>query len=126
MKTGKIKPNGVILQPHELKTVVFLTELGHNIELIPKSNIYGIHTPDIKMSGISWEIKCPKGEGNSLIKNTLQKAAKQCENVIVDLRRVKRHQTKCLTELKREFNISKRLKHIKIITKSHKIIDYHK
>lgn len=126
MKTGKIKPNGVILQPHELKTVVFLTELGHNIELIPKSNIYGIHTPDIKMSSISWEIKCPKGEGKYLIQNTLHKAAHQSENIILDLRRIKIHQTKCLREIEKQFTLSRRLKRIKIITKSRKIIDLNK
>ena len=50
-RPGTIVPNGVILETHEMATVVFLTELGYDIELIPKSNIEGIHTPDIRMSG---------------------------------------------------------------------------
>lgn len=30
---GKIIPNGVVLEAHELATVVFFTELGHDVEL---------------------------------------------------------------------------------------------
>lgn len=123
---GKIIPNGVELKSHEDRTVVFLTELGQNVELIPKSNRQGFHTPDIRIGKLLWEIKSPKGEGKSLMKNTLQKAALQSENVIVDLRRTKRHQQKCVSELKREFVISKKLKRLKIITKSNKTLDFEK
>ncbi len=123
MNKGKITPNGVVLKTHENATVVFLTELGYDIELIPKSEKQGVHTPDIRFSNLLWEMKSPKGEGSSLMKNTLQKAARQSENVIVDLRRVKRIQTRCLAELKREFCISKGVKRLKIITKTRKIID---
>ena len=73
---GTITPNGVVLETHEMATVVFLTEMGYDIELIPKSNIKGIHTPDIRMSGREWEMKSPKGEGKWLIKNTFQAASR--------------------------------------------------
>lgn len=59
-KHGKIIPNGVVLKEHELSTVVLLTSLGFDVELIPKSNIKGVHTPDICISDILWEIKSPK------------------------------------------------------------------
>ena len=124
VKHGKIIPNGVVLKEHELSTVVLLTSLGFDVELIPRSNIKGVHTPDIMINGISWEIKSPKGEGKSLMKNTIQKACKQSCNVIVDMKRTKRHQGKCLHELQREFTHSKTLKRIKIITKSREIIDW--
>ena len=124
IKRGRIIPNGVVLKEHELSTVVFLTSLGFDVELIPKSNIEGVHTPDILINGISWEIKSPKGEGKSLMKNTIQKACKQSCNVIVDLRRTKRHPDKCLNELKREFAHSKTLKRLRIITKNRDIIDW--
>ena len=120
---GKIIPNGVILEAHELATVVFFTELGYDIELIPRSNVQGVHKPDMRMDGLEWEIKAPKGEGKSLIKNTLQKATKQSSNVIIDLRRTKRYQDKCIAEITREFNHSSSLKRVKIITKSGKLID---
>lgn len=123
-KLGKVLLNGVILEKHEQKTIVFLTELGWDVELIKPIDKKGIHTPDIKMLGEEWEIKSPKGEGDSVMKNTLQRAAKQSKNVIVDLRRTKRYQKKCLAELQREFDNSKRLRKLKIITKSKRILDF--
>ena len=126
MKKGKIIPNGVVLKTHENATVVFLTELGFDVELIPKSNTQGVHTPDILMDKIRWEMKSPTSKGKYLISNTIQRAVLQSQNVIIDLRRTKRHQTKCLREINQEFEKSRSLKRIKIITKSRKIIDLSK
>jgi hypothetical protein len=120
---GSIIPNGVVLKEHEMATVVLLTELGCNVELIPKSNLQGVRTPDVRIEGLLWEIKSPKGEGKSLMKNTVQKTCRQSCNVIVDLRRVKRYQEKCLSELNREFEYSRSLKRLKIIIKNGSIID---
>jgi hypothetical protein len=54
--------NGVILNPHEQKTIDTLLTNGHRIELIPRSMAQGIHTADIILDGkLAWEIKCPKG-----------------------------------------------------------------
>lgn len=126
MKKGKIIPNGVVLRSHENATVVFLTELGFDVELIPKINVEGVHTPDIIMNKIKWEMKAPIGEGNSLMKNTIQRAVRQSPNIIVDLRRTKRHQTKCLRELWRQFNNSKSVKKMLVITKTGKTLDFEK
>ena len=93
-RKGKIIPNGVALQRHEYNTVLFLTELGLDVELIPKSNKLGEHTPDIKMLRLLWEMKAPMGEGKYLIANTIQRAVKQSPNIVIDLRRTRRHQTK--------------------------------
>ena len=125
-KKGTIKPNGVILEAHELATVVFFTELGYDIELIPRSNIEGLHLPDIIMDGLKWEIKAPKGDGRWVIMNTLQNAQRQSENVIIDLRRIKLPQDKCLAALEREFVHSKKLKRMKVITKAHKLLEFSK
>ena len=125
-KKGKITPNGVVLKNHENATVVFLTELGYNVELVPVSRIKGIHTPDIKMNGADWEIKIPIGGGNQLMKNTVQKALKQSRNVIIDLRHTRRHQAKCVRELEREFEKSKQIKQLKVILKNSTVLDYKK
>ena len=125
-KRGKITPNGVVLKTHENATVVFLTEQGLDIKLIPRSNIKGVHTPDIKIGNLKWEIKSPTGEGKYLIPNTIQKAVKQSPNVIIDLRRAKRHQTKCLRELENEFKKSGSLKRLKIIKKGSETLDFEK
>lgn len=124
--TGKITPNGVLLKQHELATVVLLTEIGYDIALVPKSNKMGEHTADIEMLGLLWEMKCPKGRGKYLIQNTLHRAAHQAENIIIDLRRIKIYQVKCLAELEKRFNESKRLKRMKVVTKNKKIIDFEK
>ncbi len=123
-KQGLYITNGVILQLHEQRTVNFLLSQSFDIELIPKSNKQGERTADIIMSGLEWEIKAPKGEGKYLIQNTLHRAAHQSENLVIDLYRIKIHQTKCLQELKKNFHDLKRLKRLMIITKTHKIIDF--
>lgn len=126
MKKGKIIPNGVILEKHEYKTVLFFTEMGIDVELIPKSERKGVHAPDIIINELKWEIKSPKGEGKYLMQNTIQKAVKQSKNVIIDLGRTKRSQERCLKELEKEFNNSRSLRRLKIITKSRRILDFEK
>ena len=122
MKKGKIIPNGVILEKREYRTVLLFTEMGIDIELIPKSEKKGVHVPDIVMNGLGWEMKSPKGEGKYLMQNTIQKAVKQSRNVIVDVRRAKRSQERCLQELEKEFGSSKNLQKLKVITESRKIL----
>ena len=126
MKTGKITPYGVVLETHEYKTITLFTELGIDIELIPKSEIPGVHTADIRMQGLEWEIKSPKGNGRWLIENTLRRAVKQSCNIILDLRRIKIPMQKCLVEINKQFQISKGIKNLKVITKNNTIIDYNK
>ncbi len=123
---GTITPNGVVLKPHENATAVLLTEYGFNLELIPPSNILGIHTPDIKMCGLEWEMKAPIGEGNQLIENTIQKALRQSSNIIIDLRHTKRHQAKCLREIEKQYKNKKAIKRLKIIKKDGKTLDFQK
>lgn len=125
-KKGKITPNGVVLKTHENATAVFLTEQGFDVELIPANNIEGVHTPDIKMDGLKWEMKAPLGEGNQLMENTIQRALRQSQNIIIDLRHTKRHQTKCLRELEKQFLNKKGIKRLKVITKSGKTLDFEK
>ena len=125
-KTGKIIPNGVSLEKHEYRTILFLTEQGLDIELVPRSNQPGVRTPDAIISGEPWEFKSPRGKGRWLLENTLQKAVRQSPNVIIDLQRIQIHQTKCLQELEKQFYKSKQIRKLRIITKNHKIIDFSK
>lgn len=76
------------------------------------------------MLGLLWEMKSPKGQGKWLIKNTIQKASHQAENIVVDLRRVKIHESKCLTEIERYYKMSKRIKKVKVVTKTGDVIDF--
>ena len=123
---GRLKTNGVTLKEHEMVTVNLLIMRGFNIELIPKSNLAGIHTADILIDGVCWEIKAPKGKGSSLMQNNLRKAAIQSPNIIIDLYRTKRDQRRCLRELEKQFNLMPKITCLKIITKRRKIIDFTK
>ncbi|MBQ3296589.1 hypothetical protein IJH01_00440 [Candidatus Saccharibacteria bacterium] len=126
MDKGKIIPNGVVLEKHEYKTILFFTEMGEDVELIPKSNKKGIRTADIVMDGLQWELKSPRGKGRWLLENTLKKANRQSPNIVIDLRRIKIHQDRCLQELEKQFYKSKGVKWLKVITKTKKIIDFKK
>ena len=123
---GKITPNGVSLEKHEYATVLLLTEMGYDVELVPRSNREGEHTPDIIIDNVKWEMKSPTGETRNTIKNIIQSALRQSVNIILDLRRIKRPMEKCLRDINREFTHNKRIKRLLVITKSKKVIDFSK
>ena len=85
-----------------------------------------MNTPDIAINGVVWEIKSPTGGSKHTIKHNLQNAKHQSSNVIVDLRRCKLSDDQAIRELKHHFQLSKRLRRMKIITKSDEILDYSK
>ena len=126
MKIGTLKTNGVHLQSHEYHSVKLLLEAGFDIELIPTANIKGLQMPDIMINQVPWEIKAPEGGSKNTIKHNIQNAAHQSENVIFDLCRCKLDEDKALKEIQHHYNLSKRIKRLKIITKSEIIIDIHK
>ncbi|MDR2524451.1 MAG: hypothetical protein LBC95_02865 [Candidatus Nomurabacteria bacterium] len=125
MKKGtKTIPNGVIPEQHEIKTADFFTNQGENVEFIKSSATRKM--PDIKMAGRRWEMKSPKGKGRENLEHTFRAAIKQSENIIIDLRRSKIPEKKAIIKLEREFNMSKRAKHLIIITKCAKRLDFPK
>lgn len=123
-KQGKITANGVVLEKHENATVVFLTNYGFDVELIPP--VLERKTPDIKMIGLQWEIKRPTANSKYTVPHAFKSALKQSTNVIFDLRSSKLHQEQAFNRLKHEFELSKGIKRLKVILKSHKIVDFAK
>lgn len=123
-KQGKIIANGVVLEKHEYATIVFLTSKGFNIELIPP--VLDRKTPDIKMNKLLWEIKRPTANSKYTIPHAFKSALKQSPNIIFDLRSSKLHQEQAFNRLKREFEFSKGIKRLKVILKSHEIVDFTK
>ena len=121
---GILKTNGVHLEDHEYQSIKVLLEKGFNIELIPTSQIKGMRTPDISIEGILWEIKSPTGNSKNTIKHTVQNAAHQASNIIVDLRRCGLPEEQAIKELKFHFDLSRRLKRMMIIRKSEEVLDY--
>lgn len=81
-------------------------------------------TPDIDVSGVLWEIKSPRGNSKKTIENNLRTARKQSENIVIDLARSKMHYTRVIARAKFYVRTeAHNIKHLKIITKTQKIID---
>ncbi len=126
MNKGILTQNNVHLQDHEYATVKLLLESGHNIELIPPSQIKHLRMPDIMMDGFPWEMKSPEGKSKYTAQNIMQDAAGQSRNVIIDLRRCKLPEAQALRDFEREFRNSKHMKRMKIIKKDCEILDFNK
>ena len=123
VKRGKIIPNGVSLEKHENETVVFFTDLGYDIELIPPSKTPGSLSPDFTMDGLDWEMKSPQSGGSRTIEHAVRSASKQSENIIIDLRRCKLSEDRALAQLK--FHSVKRtnIKRLVVILKNNTRVD---
>ena len=118
MKEGKITPNGVSLEKHENDTVVYFTDLGFDIELIPPAKSNGSKSPDFIMGGLVWEVKSPQSNGARTIEHAVRTASKQSENIIIDLRRSKLDEERAIMQVK--FHAVKRtnIKKLIVITKN--------
>jgi len=126
MKQGKITPNGVVLHTHENATVVFLTGQGFDVELLPPVQRKNARTPDIRMRALDWEIKCPTGKSANTIKRAFKTALRQSKNIIFDLRNSKMPDKTNIAKLEKEFSDIKSAKHLIVITKSRKMLDFRK
>ena len=126
MRRGKIDISQLKTLPerHELETADYLANLGYDIEFIAPRNSPNVHTPDIFMDGVSWEIKCPKGKSKRTIENNFRKAKQQAENIIFDLRRINIPEEKCMLELKRRFAQKRDVKRLLIIKKSGELLKF--
>ena len=122
-KQGRITANGVLLQQYEMSTVVFLTQQGFDVALIPPQRRKGAHTPDIHMQGLDWEMKRPKGQSAHTIKRAFKTASRQSVNIIFDLRSSKMPDEVNLPKLEKEFADLRSVRRLIIITKDGTIID---
>lgn len=122
-KQGKIIPNGVSLEKHENDTVVYFTNLGEDIELIPPAKTTGSKKADFIMNGLEWEMKSPQSNGARTMEHAVRSASKQSENIIIDLRRSKLDDDRAIAQIK--FHASKRtnIKRLIVITKNGSRID---
>ena len=121
MKSGRLKIDGVILQPHEVATIDFLVSVGKSVKLVPTT--FQRKTADIKMDGKLWEIKSPKSAGKYTIEHAFEAASKQSENFILDLRRSKTPERKALAKVEREAKYRTKLKKVVVITKDGRLLD---
>ena len=126
VKQGKITTNGVVLHTHENATVVFLTQLGYDVELLVPVQRKNARTPDISINGLYWEIKCPVGKSTNTIKRAFKTALRQSKYIIFDLRNSKMPDKVNVPKLEKEFSEIRSAKQLIIITKKGKLIDYSK
>lgn len=89
-------------------------------------HVDGRKTPDIKMNGLEWEIKNPKGKGKYVISRNIYAASKQSSNIVLDLRRMPGSYKHYLSEIEREFNNNPRAKRLLLITKAQMILEFTK
>ena len=125
-RTGKIIPHGVKPEPHELDTILFYTERGEDIELIPESHTPGDQRPDLLMSGLSWESKSPTNNNRTAIERIFYRASSQSSNIIIDLRRIKGDDEKPIALLEKCFKNTRRVRILHIITKKNELRVYKK
>lgn len=121
-----IVPPGAFITKHEKLAADYLaTSLGHNITFLISDRHNGFKTSDIKMIGRNWEIKSPSGKSPRTIENNLRLALKQSPYIIVDLRRMDGRipTKKLLTEIERQFTLSRSIKRIIVITRQQQHID---
>jgi len=92
-----------------------------------KSDVYFIETasqgtPDVSIQGIEWEIKSPIGASANNIQKNMREASAQSENIVMDLRRSKLHQTRAAGYIKQFTERYKKLKRVIVITKSKRVL----
>ena len=109
-------------EKHELATAKYFSGLGKNIKFLAKSNIKGVHTPDIRMDRLEWEIKSPHGKTTECISDNMRDAVKQSCNVIIDLRRMMLPTKKCVDRIERELGYRKSIKHLQVITRENELL----
>lgn len=121
-----IVPPGVLIEKHEKLTVDFLANIGYDVTFIVPNRQQGSSTPDIEMLGMCWEIKSPKGKSSRTIENCVRQASKQSPNIIIDLRRTDRRipESRLFTEAEKQFEKTKGIKRLIIITREENMVDF--
>lgn len=121
-------PKGVFVSIHEKITADFLSVKGFDVTFIPPNRSINTKTPDVEMLGEKWEIKSPTGKSKRTIENNLRLALRQSPNIILDLRRIDSRipTQKHLNYINYRYSVTKKIRHILVITKELKLIDYNR
>ena len=107
-------------KPHEESAAAILSRyFGGDVYFIRTT---GHETPDVLIRGVDWEIKSPVGSGKNNIQKNMREAARQSNNVVIDLRRSKLHQNRALGYINQFLERPNTLKRVLIITKTGKVL----
>ena len=97
---------------------------GYYVEFLPENNL---HTPDIRLNGIEYEIKSPELFNANTLEHTLKRATKQSLSIIISTIRTKKAKdTKIEKFLIGQMRKQKQIKCILMINKKEQIIDISK
>ena len=113
-------------EKHEMETARVFADLGKNVTFIRPSSIPNVHSPDILMDGIEWEMKSPTGSSKRTIEICFRKAVKQSNNLIFDLRKIHLPEKQCISQLEKEFNVRSCVRKMYVIKKDGSLIKYSK
>lgn len=120
-KSGKIIPNGVKPEPHEMETFLTFANLGKTIELIVPSNTPHSKRPDFAMDGLEWEAKSPIHNSQRTIERIFYEASNQSYNIVIDLRRIKDNDIlPAISTLEKCFTTTRKVRRMYLIAKSGK------
>lgn len=117
--------NNVKLKPAEKSAALFLASKGFRIEVIIPSNTPHNKNPDFLINGKIWELKCPTKNRRETLERCFKKAAKQSENLLLDLRNIKGTNKNTLDIIVSRFRYSKSIKQLMII-QNNKLLRYKK
>ena len=110
-------------EKHELETARYFAERGHDVEFIPPNYSPKMHTPDVIMDGVAWEIKCPTGKSKRTIENNFRAAVAQSHNIVFDLRRIQVSESQCLSQLESKFQSRTYVRRLLIIKKDGELVE---
>lgn len=97
--------------------------LGSDIEFIAPSKAYRVRTPDINMDGLAWEIKCIESNKMDKVRRNISSALGQSDNIIIGTFRTPILDDKIIDYIIRRFTKIKKIKRLKVITKTHRVLD---
>lgn len=107
--------------PHEMRVAEILAMAGHYIEFLEESSL---HTADIRLDGIEYEIKSPESFNANTFEHKLKDATKQSPNLIIDSSRIKKvRDDKIRSFLVNQVKKQKQIKKMIFVTKQGRIID---
>ena len=126
-KHGCLILNGVRgLKAWELATAEYFVEHGETVEVLVPSLTANSKNADFLIWGIVWEAKSPVSTNRNTLTVMMNRAAKQSENIILDLRRQVGSEAQSLKLFRKLFAEKKRIKRLLIITKSGKLIEFNR
>jgi len=111
-------------EPHEVDVAMILARhYRTTVEFIVPLDDYMRKSADIKMLGVAWEVKSPKGASKSTIGTQFRRASLQAKNIVLDTRRTKLEYSKIEKQVIIEAKQRTTLNKVILINKSGQVIE---